>query len=64
IKIFLKIIHCWPVYFEKGSFSLMCFTCQDASSNIHCLSTTTCSEHEKYCLTTYSTRGFAGGNSA
>ncbi|NXL33190.1 LY6E protein, partial [Glaucidium brasilianum] len=38
--------------------SLMCFTCQDASSNIECLKAATCSEHEKYCLTTYSTRGF------
>ncbi|NWR20077.1 LY6E protein, partial [Emberiza fucata] len=37
--------------------SLTCFTCKDATSNIHCLSTTRCSEHEKYCLTTYSTAG-------
>ncbi|NXX76221.1 LY6E protein, partial [Urocolius indicus] len=38
--------------------SLICFTCKDATSNIHCFSTTTCSDHEKYCLTTYSTTGF------
>ncbi|NXI44485.1 LY6E protein, partial [Galbula dea] len=37
--------------------SLTCFTCKDASSNLHCLSTTACSENEKYCLTTYSTTG-------
>ncbi|XP_054673707.1 lymphocyte antigen 6E-like isoform X2 [Grus americana] len=40
-----------------STFSLICFTCKDADSNINCLSTTTCSEHEKYCLTTYSTTG-------
>uniref|UniRef100_A0A663LQP5 UPAR/Ly6 domain-containing protein n=1 Tax=Athene cunicularia TaxID=194338 RepID=A0A663LQP5_ATHCN len=40
------------------AFSLTCFTCQDASSNMECLKPATCSEHEKYCLTTYSTRGF------
>ncbi|NXL63869.1 LY6E protein, partial [Chordeiles acutipennis] len=37
--------------------SLTCFTCKDATSNLHCLSPTTCSDHEKYCLTTYSTTG-------
>ncbi|NXE42303.1 LY6E protein, partial [Ptilorrhoa leucosticta] len=37
--------------------SLTCFSCKDATSNIHCLSTTKCSENEKYCLTTYSTTG-------
>ncbi|NXF39897.1 LY6E protein, partial [Nyctibius bracteatus] len=37
--------------------SLTCFICKDATSNMHCLSTTTCSDHEKYCLTTYSTTG-------
>ncbi|NXQ35037.1 LY6E protein, partial [Alaudala cheleensis] len=37
--------------------SLTCFSCKDATSNIHCLSTTKCSENEKYCLTTYSTAG-------
>ncbi|NXW73049.1 LY6E protein, partial [Hirundo rustica] len=37
--------------------SLTCFSCKDATSNIHCLSTTTCSANEKYCLTTYSTAG-------
>ncbi|NXS52817.1 LY6E protein, partial [Brachypteracias leptosomus] len=37
--------------------SLRCFTCEDASSNLHCLGTTTCSENEKYCLTTYSSTG-------
>ncbi|NXC73595.1 LY6E protein, partial [Anhinga anhinga] len=42
--------------------SLTCFTCKDASSNIHCLSITTCSDHEKYCLTTYSTTGFGKCN--
>ncbi|KFW70679.1 Lymphocyte antigen 6E, partial [Pygoscelis adeliae] len=40
-----------------AAFSLTCFTCKDASSNIHCLGTTTCSDHEKYCLTTYSITG-------
>ncbi|NXI02198.1 LY6E protein, partial [Pachycephala philippinensis] len=37
--------------------SLTCFSCNDATSNIQCLSTTKCSENEKYCLTTYSTTG-------
>ncbi|NXE66719.1 LY6E protein, partial [Calcarius ornatus] len=37
--------------------SLTCFTCKDATSNLHCLGTTQCSDHEKYCLTTYSTAG-------
>ncbi|NXP25359.1 LY6E protein, partial [Scytalopus superciliaris] len=37
--------------------SLTCFSCKDATSNIHCLSTTKCSDNEKYCLTTYSTTG-------
>uniref|UniRef100_A0A8C3DT94 Uncharacterized protein n=1 Tax=Corvus moneduloides TaxID=1196302 RepID=A0A8C3DT94_CORMO len=40
-----------------SAFSLTCFSCKDATSNIHCLSTTKCSENEKYCLTTYSTTG-------
>ncbi|NXD80299.1 LY6E protein, partial [Halcyon senegalensis] len=42
--------------------SLTCFTCKDASSNLHCLSTATCSDHEKYCLTTYSTTGIGKCN--
>ncbi|NXT28224.1 LY6E protein, partial [Syrrhaptes paradoxus] len=42
--------------------SLTCFSCKDATSNIHCLSTTTCSDHEKYCLTTYSTTGYGKCN--
>ncbi|NXF17617.1 LY6E protein, partial [Rhodinocichla rosea] len=37
--------------------SLTCFSCKDATSNLHCLSTTKCSDNEKYCLTTYSTAG-------
>ncbi|NXH86271.1 LY6E protein, partial [Edolisoma coerulescens] len=37
--------------------SLICFSCKDATSNTHCLSTTKCLENEKYCLTTYSTTG-------
>ncbi|NXK89696.1 LY6E protein, partial [Formicarius rufipectus] len=37
--------------------SLTCFSCKDATSNIHCLGTTKCSDNEKYCLTTYSTTG-------
>ncbi|KFP69814.1 Lymphocyte antigen 6E, partial [Acanthisitta chloris] len=41
-----------------AAFSLTCFSCKDASSNIHCLSTTKCSDNEKYCLTTYSTTGY------
>ncbi|XP_065485493.1 lymphocyte antigen 6E-like [Caloenas nicobarica] len=43
----------------ESAFSLMCFTCKDATSNVHCLSPTTCSDHEKYCVTTYSTMGFS-----
>ncbi|NXH22021.1 LY6E protein, partial [Bucco capensis] len=38
--------------------SLMCFTCNDATSNLQCLGSTICSGNEKYCLTTYSTTGF------
>ena len=41
----------------ESAFSLRCFSCKDAPSNIHCFSTTTCADHEKYCLTTYSTKG-------
>ncbi|NWX22542.1 LY6E protein, partial [Aegotheles bennettii] len=37
--------------------SLICFTCKDATSNMHCFGSTTCPNHEKYCLTTYSTTG-------
>ncbi|NXM76485.1 LY6E protein, partial [Serilophus lunatus] len=37
--------------------SLTCFSCKDAPSNIHCLSTTKCSDNDKYCLTSYSTTG-------
>ncbi|NXC35809.1 LY6E protein, partial [Campylorhamphus procurvoides] len=37
--------------------SLTCFSCKDATSNIHCLSPTKCADNEKYCLTTYSTTG-------
>ncbi|NXE54330.1 LY6E protein, partial [Casuarius casuarius] len=37
--------------------SLTCFTCKDATSNMQCLSVTTCSDQEKYCLTTYSSTG-------
>ncbi|NWV36086.1 LY6E protein, partial [Grantiella picta] len=42
--------------------SLTCFSCKDATSNIHCLSTTKCSDHEKYCLTTYSSSGLGECN--
>ncbi|NWW88484.1 LY6E protein, partial [Rhynochetos jubatus] len=42
--------------------SLTCFTCKDASSNLQCLNVATCSDHEKYCLTTYSTRGLGKCN--
>ncbi|XP_061851885.1 lymphocyte antigen 6E-like [Colius striatus] len=42
----------------ESAFPLTCFTCKDATSNLHCLSITTCSDHEKYCLTTYSTMGY------
>ncbi|NXD16396.1 LY6E protein, partial [Nothocercus nigrocapillus] len=38
--------------------SLTCFTCKDATSNLQCLSTTTCSDYDKYCLTTYTSSGF------
>ncbi|XP_068528876.1 lymphocyte antigen 6E-like [Anas acuta] len=41
----------------ERAFSLSCFTCKDASSNIQCMNIATCSDHEKYCLTTYSTTG-------
>ncbi|KAJ7417698.1 Lymphocyte antigen 6E [Pitangus sulphuratus] len=36
---------------------------RDATSNIHCLSTTKCSDNEKYCLTTYSTTGIGSDKS-
>ncbi|NXW94970.1 LY6E protein, partial [Alopecoenas beccarii] len=42
--------------------SLMCFTCKDATSNAHCLSPTTCADHEEYCVTTYSTMGYSKCN--
>ncbi|XP_054023309.1 lymphocyte antigen 6E [Dryobates pubescens] len=44
------------------AFSLTCFTCKDATSNIHCLSITTCAENEKYCLTSYSTTGYGNNH--
>ncbi|XP_064010035.1 lymphocyte antigen 6E-like [Pogoniulus pusillus] len=40
------------------AFSLKCFTCKDATSNIQCFSMTTCADHEKFCLTSYSTTGY------
>ncbi|NXA42789.1 LY6E protein, partial [Eudromia elegans] len=42
--------------------SLTCFTCKDATSNLQCLSTTTCSDYEKYCLTTYTSSGLGKCN--
>lgn len=48
----------WVLVTSFAAFSLTCFTCKDATSNIHCLSTTTCADHEKYCVTTYSTMGY------
>ncbi|XP_065607820.1 lymphocyte antigen 6E-like [Cyrtonyx montezumae] len=41
----------------ESAFSLRCFSCKDATSNVQCLGTTSCADHEKYCLTTYSTKG-------
>ncbi|POI31551.1 hypothetical protein CIB84_004698 [Bambusicola thoracicus] len=41
----------------ESAFSLKCFSCKDAPSNIHCFNIATCADHEKYCLTTYSTKG-------
>ncbi|NXX40306.1 LY6E protein, partial [Tricholaema leucomelas] len=38
--------------------SLTCFSCKDATSNIQCFSMTTCADHEKFCLTSYSTTGY------
>ncbi|KFV88528.1 Lymphocyte antigen 6E, partial [Struthio camelus australis] len=46
-----------------AAFSLTCFTCKDASSNIQCLSTTKCSDYEKYCLTTYTSTGLGNDRS-
>ncbi|NWV01829.1 LY6E protein, partial [Upupa epops] len=43
--------------------SLSCFTCKDATSNLQCLTPATCSDHEKYCLTTYSTSGYGSDRS-
>ncbi|KAG6921923.1 lymphocyte antigen 6E-like, partial [Chelydra serpentina] len=40
--------------------SLVCFTCQDASSNWDCLSSTTCQSDENYCVTTYLGGGIGG----
>ncbi|NWI88054.1 LY6E protein, partial [Pitta sordida] len=37
--------------------SLRCFTCKDATSNLHCLESAKCSDDDQYCLTTYSTIG-------
>ncbi|NWQ76072.1 LY6E protein, partial [Columbina picui] len=42
--------------------SLLCFTCKDATSNVHCFNPTTCADHEKYCVTTYSTMGYGKCN--
>ncbi|NXE77685.1 LY6E protein, partial [Cochlearius cochlearius] len=42
--------------------SLTCFTCSDAPSDSYCQDKTECSDNEKYCLTTYSTRGLGKCN--
>ncbi|XP_025902940.1 lymphocyte antigen 6E-like [Nothoprocta perdicaria] len=47
----------------KHAFSLTCFTCKDATSNLQCLSTTTCSDYEKYCLTSYTSSGLGNDRS-
>ncbi|XP_025925241.1 lymphocyte antigen 6E-like [Apteryx rowi] len=47
----------------ERAFSLTCFTCKDATSNFQCLSTTTCADYEKYCLTTYSSTGLGNNHS-
>ncbi|XP_068028089.1 lymphocyte antigen 6E-like isoform X2 [Anomalospiza imberbis] len=56
MKLFLLVV-LGVALCTESAFSLTCFSCKDATSNIHCLSTTTCSENEKYCLTTYTTSG-------
>ncbi|NXH49063.1 LY6E protein, partial [Dicaeum eximium] len=38
--------------------SLFCYVCDNEHSNWNCLKTYKCEDHEKYCLTTYSTTGF------
>ncbi|NXI18323.1 LY6E protein, partial [Irena cyanogastra] len=43
--------------------SLTCFSCKDATSNLHCFSTAKCLDNEKYCLTTYSSSGFGNKQS-
>ncbi|NXI74457.1 LY6E protein, partial [Anseranas semipalmata] len=38
--------------------SLFCYTCENEHSNWNCLKTYKCEDHEKYCITTYSSAGF------
>ncbi|NWH17674.1 LY6E protein, partial [Grus americana] len=37
--------------------SLFCYTCDNEHSNWNCLKTYKCEDHEKYCITTYSSAG-------
>ncbi|NXM63842.1 LY6E protein, partial [Illadopsis cleaveri] len=56
MKLFLLVVLGVALCMESA-FSLTCFTCKDATSNLQCLSTNKCLENENYCLTTYSTTG-------
>ncbi|NXY48764.1 LY6E protein, partial [Ceuthmochares aereus] len=37
--------------------SLFCYICENEHSNWNCLNTYKCDNHERYCLTTYTTAG-------
>ncbi|KFO80106.1 Lymphocyte antigen 6E, partial [Cuculus canorus] len=39
--------------------SLFCYICENEHSNWNCLKTYKCEDHEKYCITTYTTAGLA-----
>ncbi|XP_007069555.1 lymphocyte antigen 6E [Chelonia mydas] len=53
LAVLLAVILC-----AEQADSLWCFTCENQSSNWHCLKITKCSDADKYCLTTVGFLGF------
>ncbi|XP_005235857.1 lymphocyte antigen 6E-like [Falco biarmicus] len=57
MKTFLIALLVTALCAERAS-SLFCYTCDNEHSNWNCLKTYKCEDHEKYCVTTYSSAGF------
>ncbi|CAM5107631.1 unnamed protein product, partial [Natator depressus] len=53
LAVLLAVILC-----AEQADSLWCFTCENQSSNWHCLKITKCSDADKHCLTTVGFVGF------